>query len=170
MIYTFRFWLHLHYSTASLPHIRRWETAEAALWNRHNRLSLCFPGGTLYALVSASLTTTSDQIHHDMWTTKSYNNAWLGARVHNGRLLRSECALSPQNTSLFPCTRKHYMSHNTAKSLSSVSNGEKPCQIALLDTKCSAAAEMEFFFSPQIKPGWKWRESSHQYVAGNSLN
>lgn len=55
---------------------------EGALRSRHNRLSLCFPGGTLHALVSASLAAADDQIHHDMWTTKSYKNACLSALTH----------------------------------------------------------------------------------------
>lgn len=74
------FWLNLHHSTA-----RRREAfagREGVLWNRHNRLSLCFPGGTLHALVSASLTAADDQIHHDMWTTKSYKNACFSALTH----------------------------------------------------------------------------------------
>lgn len=109
------------------------------LRNRHNRLSLCFPGGTLHALVSASLTAASDQTHHDMWTTKSYKNACLSAHTR-AHTLRAQMHYLPR-TQAYPHAQGALHVTQHSEIFKHRIQTQKPCQIALLDMKYSGAVD-----------------------------
>lgn len=120
----------------------RYCSGEWVLWNRHNRLSLCFPGGILHALVSVSLTAGNDQIHHDMWTTKSYKNACLSVHTHTTLHLRQQRAVHYlPRTQAYPHAQGALHVTEHSEIFKHRIQTKKPCQIALLDMKYSRVVD-----------------------------
>jgi len=145
MIWACMFWLNLHHSTVSPPHISQWDIAVgnecceigtmgwACVFLQAYCMLSCQPRSLLP--MTKSIMTCGQQRATRMpaFSVHTYTHTHTHTHTHSAWEGSTQCTISPEHK-LIPMHREHYMSQNTGKSLSTVSKKRREKTVKYLDS------------------------------------